>query len=174
MASGVYAHDGANELSPTVQGVTPRVYVPNSASNTVDVIDQRTFKIVAHYHVGLLPQHVTPSYDLKTLWVDNDEGNSLTPLSPLTGRPKGKPVRVTDPYNLYFTPDGRFAIVVAEREHRLDFRFAHTMKLHHALVVERLRRQVGVQHQAATPARRPRSDAPTRGPSRSLICTSRR
>ena len=135
VASGVYAHDGANELSPTVQGVTPRVYVPNSASNTVDVIDQRTFKIVAHYHVGLLPQHVTPSYDLKTLWVDNDEGNSLTPLSPLTGRPKGKPVRVSDPYNLYFTPDGRFAIVVAEREHRLDFRFAHTMKLHHALVV---------------------------------------
>jgi YVTN family beta-propeller protein len=111
------------------------VYVPNSASNTVDVIDQRTFKIVAHYRVGLLPQHVTPSYDLKTLWVDNDVGNSLTPVSPITGRPKGSPVPVSDPYNLYFTPGGRFAIVVAEREHRLDFRFAHTMKLHRALVV---------------------------------------
>jgi DNA-binding beta-propeller fold protein YncE len=131
----VYAHDGANDLSPTVRGVPPRVYVPNSASNTVDVIDQRTFKIVAHYAVGLLPQHVTPSYDLKTLWVDNDGGNSLTPVSPTTGRPKGKPVPVSDPYNLYFTPGGRFAIVVAEREHRLDFRFAHTMKLHRALVV---------------------------------------
>ena len=134
-AAGVYAYDGANDLSPTVRGVPPRVYVPNSASNTVDVIDQRTFKIVAHYTVGLLPQHVTPSYDLKTLWVDNDAGNSLTPVSPITGRPKGKPVPVSDPYNLYFTPGGRFAIVVAEREHRLDFRFAHTMKLHRALVV---------------------------------------
>ena len=39
----VYAHDGPNALSPVVSGVTPRVYVPNSASNTVDVIDQRTF-----------------------------------------------------------------------------------------------------------------------------------
>jgi YVTN family beta-propeller protein len=135
LAVNVYAYDNANGLSPVVRNVPPRVYVPNSASNTVDVIDQRTFKIVAHYRVGLLPQHVTPSYDLKTLWVDNDVGNSLTPLSPVTGRPKGKPVRVTDPYNLYFTPDGRYAIVVAEREHRLDFRFAHTMKLHHALVV---------------------------------------
>ena len=134
-AAGVYAYDGANDLSPTVRGVPPRVYVPNSASNTVDVIDQRTFKIVAHYTVGLLPQHVTPSYDLKTLWVDNDAGNSLTPVSPITGRPKGKPVPVSDPYNLYFTPGGRFAIVVAEREHRLDFRFAHTMKLHRALDV---------------------------------------
>jgi YVTN family beta-propeller protein len=134
-AANVYAYDGANDLSPKVRGVPPRVYVPNSASNTVDVIDQRTFKIVAHYPVGRLPQHVTPSYDLKTLWVDNDAGNSLTPVSPITGRPKGKPVSVTDPYNLYFTPGGRFAIVVAEREHRLDFRFAHTMKLHHALTV---------------------------------------
>jgi len=131
----VYAHDGVNGLSPIVRKVPPRVYVPNSASNTVDVIDQRTFKIVAHYPVSLLPQHVTPSYDLKTLWVDNDVGNSLTPLSPITGRPKGKPVPVSDPYNLYFTPGGRYAIVVAEREHRLDFRFAHTMKLHRALRV---------------------------------------
>jgi YVTN family beta-propeller protein len=135
LALNVYAYDNTNDLSPAVRNVPPRVYVPNSASNTVDVIDQRTFKIVAHYAVGLLPQHVTPSYDLKTLWVDNDVGNSLTPVSPITGRPKGKPVRVSDPYNLYFTPNGRYAIVVAEREGRLDFRFAHTMKLHHALVV---------------------------------------
>jgi YVTN family beta-propeller protein len=135
VAANVYAYDGANDLSPKVRGVPRRVYVPNSASNTVDVIDQRTFKIIAHYSVGRLPQHVTPSYDLKTLWVDNDAGNSLTPLSPITGRPKGKPVPVTDPYNLYFTPSGRFAIVVAERVHRLDFRFAHTMRLHRALTV---------------------------------------
>jgi hypothetical protein len=115
----VYAHDRANALSPAVRGA-PRVYVPNSAGNTVDVIDQRTFKIVAHYPVGRLPQHVTPSYDLKTLWVDNDEGNSLTPVSPITGRPKGRPVPVADAYNLYFTPSGRYAIVVAERNGRLD------------------------------------------------------
>ena len=135
LAVNVYAYDNANGLSPAVRNVPPRVYVPNSASNTVDVIDQRTFKIVAHYRVGLLPQHVTPSYDLKTLWVDNDVGNSLTPLSPITGRPKGKPIPVKDPYNLYFTPNGRYAIVVAERLQRLDFRDAHTMKLHHALAV---------------------------------------
>ena len=135
LSVNVYAHDGPNALSSVVRSVPPRVYVPNSASNSVDVIDQRTFKIVGHYRVGLLPQHVTPSYDLKTLWVDNDVGNSLTPLSPITGRPKGRPVHVSDPYNLYFTPDGRYAIVVAEREHRLDFRLAHSMRLHHALVV---------------------------------------
>ena len=57
----------------------------------------------------------------QTLYVDNDLGNSLTPIDPRTGRP-GTPIPVEDPYNLYFTPDGRFAIVVAERLQRLDFR----------------------------------------------------
>jgi len=34
-----------------------------------------------------------------------------------------------DPYNLYFSPDGRYAIVVAERLQRLDFRNPATMRL---------------------------------------------
>jgi YVTN family beta-propeller protein len=130
----VYAADRPGRLSPAVRGVPSRVYVPNSESNSVSVIDPRTYKVTATFPVGALPQHVTPSYDLKTLWVDNDQGNSLTPIDPRSGRP-GKPVAVTDPYNLYFTPNGRYAIVVAERLQRLDFRGAHTMRLHHSLRV---------------------------------------
>jgi DNA-binding beta-propeller fold protein YncE len=36
---------------------------------------------------------------------------------------------------MYYTPDGRYAIVVAERLSRLDFRFPHTFRLHHSLDV---------------------------------------
>ncbi len=130
----VYAADRAGRLSPVVRDFPPRVYVPNSESNTVDVIDPRTYKIVDHFRVGKLPQHVVPSWDLKTLWVANDLGNSLTPIDPKSGK-HGKAVPVDDPYNLYFTPDGRYAIVVCERLRRLDFRDAHTMKLKHSLAV---------------------------------------
>ena len=130
----VYAADAANNLSPVVRADRPLVYVPNSQSNTVDEIDQRTFKVVRHFAVGALPQHVTPSYDLKTLYVLNDMGNSLTPINPRTGAP-GREIPVDDPYNLYFTPDGRFAIVVAERLSRLDFRTPHTFRLRHSLHV---------------------------------------
>ena len=130
----VYAADRPGMLSPVVRHFPERVYVPNSESDTVSVIDPRSFKVIDEFPVGALPQHVTPSYDLKTLWVDNDEGNSLTPIDPATGKP-GKPVPVTDPYNLYFTPDGRYAIVVAERMERLDFRDPQTMRLHHSLKV---------------------------------------
>ena len=133
-AHDVYAADRPGMLSPVVRGFPSRVYVPNSKSNTVSVIDPNTYRVIDQFPVGALPQHVTPSYDLRTLWVDNDEGNSLTPIDPATGQP-GKPVPVEDPYNLYFTPDGRYAIVVAERMRRLDFRDPHTMKLHHSLPV---------------------------------------
>ena len=130
----LYAADRPGQLSPVTRGFRPLVYVPNSDSATVDVIDPRTYRIVEHLKVGQLPQHVTPSWDLRTLWVDNDGGNSLTPIDPRSGR-SGRPVPVTDPYNLYFTPNGRSAIVVAERLRRLDFRDPHSMRLHHSLPV---------------------------------------
>lgn len=130
----VYAADHHGHLSPAVAGDPARVYVPDTKSDNVDVIDQRTFKVIRTIPVGHLPQHVTPSWDLKTLWVSNDEGNSLTAISPRTSRPL-RTVPVRDPYNLYFTPDGRRAIVVAEALHRLDFRDPHTMALRKSVPV---------------------------------------
>ena len=138
----VYAADRPGLLSPIVRNDPPRVYVPNSQSNTVDVIDQRTAKVVDHFAVGALPQHVTPSWDLRTLWVTDDTGNSLTPIDPRTGR-HGRPVPVSDPYNLYFTADGSRAIVVAEAHRELDFRTPHAMRLTKAL---RLAQCAGVDH----------------------------
>jgi YVTN family beta-propeller protein len=105
------------------------------------VINQATGAIVGHFAVGGLPQHVVPSWDLKTLYVTNDQGNTLTPIDPATGKP-GAPIPVEDPYNMYFTPNGKYAIVVAERLHRLDFRDPHTFTLVHSLPVP----CVGVDH----------------------------
>jgi YVTN family beta-propeller protein len=127
-SSDIYAADHAGNLSPVVRDFPSRVYVPNSISNTVDIIDPATYKIVGHFPVGKQPQHVVPSWDLRKLWVLNDMGDSLTAIDPKTGR-KGETVPVDDPYNMYYTPDGKFAIVVAEARQRLDFRDAQTMKL---------------------------------------------
>ena len=142
----VYAAERPGRLAPWVRGDPARVYVPNSQAGTVDVIDQLTAKVVDRVAVGALPQHVTPSWDLRRLWVTNDRGNSLTPIDPRTGRP-GRPVAVDDPYNLYFTADGRRAIVVAEARRRLDFRDPRTMRLEHALPVPSC---AGVDHMDLT------------------------
>jgi DNA-binding beta-propeller fold protein YncE len=138
----VYAADRANRLASTVRRDPARVYVPNSRSNTVDVISQPAGRVVDHFAVGALPQHVTPAWDLRTLWVTNDRGNSLTPIDPRTGR-HGAAVRVRDPYNLYFTADGRRAIVVAEAHRALDFREPHTMRLRHSLSIPQC---AGIDH----------------------------
>ncbi|HEX6471420.1 MAG TPA: hypothetical protein VF069_20125 [Streptosporangiaceae bacterium] len=132
--SDVYAYDRPGMLSPVVRDYPARVYVPDSTSNDVIVIDQRTFRRIARFPVGVLPQHVVPSWDLRTLWVNDDESNDLVPINPRTGR-RGRAVPVTDPYNLYFTMDGRYAVVMAEKLNRIDFRDAHTMKAVHSVQV---------------------------------------
>jgi DNA-binding beta-propeller fold protein YncE len=127
--TNVYAATAAGMLSPAVAGVPFRIYVPNSDAGTLDVVDPGTARVVDHYAVGRNPQHVVPSWDLSTLYVANDQSNTLTPLDPRTGKPSAAPIPVEDPYNLYFTPDGSQAIVVAEARRRLDFRDAHSFAL---------------------------------------------
>src|SRR3954468_20050858 len=92
----VYAADRPGRLIPRMRSIRPRVYVPNTVSDRVDVIDPRTYRIVRRFSVGREPQHVVPSYDMRTLWVNNDLGNSLTAINPRTGR-RGRTVSVTDP-----------------------------------------------------------------------------
>jgi YVTN family beta-propeller protein len=132
----LYSETGANRLSPAVAGALERVYVPNRSANTVSVIDPATLKVVKTFPVGINPQHVVPSWDLKTLWVANNaEGRtdgSLTPVDPLTGKP-GAQVMVDDPYNMYWSPDGQYAIVVAEAYKRLDFRDPRTMEMKYSI-----------------------------------------
>jgi YVTN family beta-propeller protein len=127
-AKDIYAADRPNALSPVVANFPERVYVPNHTSNTLSEIDPTTYKVIATYKMKRGPQHVVPSWDLKTLWVNNNEGNYLTPIDPKTGIP-GKPVYVHDPYNLYFTPNGKYAIVMAEADKELVFRDPHTMAI---------------------------------------------
>ena len=139
--TNVYAATGPAHLSAAVTGDRRLVYVPNGRSNTLTVIDERTHRVLRTVAVGRQPEHVVPSYDLRTLWVTSDAGNSLARIDPRTGRVTAT-VHVRDPYNLYFTPDGRYALVVAERMQRLDFRDPQTMALRHTMAV----RCPGIDH----------------------------
>jgi YVTN family beta-propeller protein len=136
--TNLYSETRADKLSPAVANALPRIYVPNRQGNDVTVIDPATMKVVDRFEVGIHPQHVVPSWDLKTLWVTNNaEGRpdgSLTPIDPATGKP-GQTIMIDDPYNMYFSPDGKSAIVVAEALKRLDFRDPRTMALQGSLDV---------------------------------------
>ncbi|MBV1833036.1 YncE family protein [Komagataeibacter pomaceti] len=142
----IYTETTSDHIAPEVAQDPPRIYVPNLRSNNVYVIDPQTYKVVNRFRVGKSPQHVVPSWDLRTLWVTNNaEGTTngtLTPIDPRTTLP-GPEVAVDDPYNMYFTPDGKSAITVAEARERLDFRDPHTMQLQTSVSVPRCK---GVNH----------------------------
>jgi len=129
--AGVYAADGANMLVAATKNVPPRIYVPNHGAGTISVIDPATMKVIDTFPSAPGTQHVVPSWDLSTLYAANDEGGySLTPIDPHTGRRAGPNIPVSDPYNMYFTPDGGYAIVIEEAERKLTFRDPHTWRIH--------------------------------------------
>ena len=130
-ASNVYSEAGANMLSPVVAGARRLVYVPSplqGGSGTVDIIDQDTMEVVDGFIAGGIAQHVVPSWDLTTLYVNASAANRLVPIDPVTGKP-GNPIPVERPYNLYFLPDGTRALVQNEHNNRLDYYDATTWKL---------------------------------------------
>ncbi len=132
----VYAAAGPNMLSPAIAADPAYVYVPNSRSNTVSVIDQHSMRVIATFPGGHEPQHIVPSYDLTTLYVTADipGAGSITPIDPRTAKP-GQQIPIDDVYNMYFTPNGRYAIAVQEEYTRLAFYDPHTWKLHDTVTV---------------------------------------
>lgn len=121
LPGGVYAADAAGMVSPAIAGEPQYLYVPDSdpaGPGVTWVIDQSTHQIVRTLPTGMLSQHVTPSYDLTKLYVEASESNHLAEVDPSTGRMTGT-AATERPYNLYFTPDGKHAIVMDEQHQEI-------------------------------------------------------
>ncbi|MEZ5142260.1 MAG: YncE family protein [Acidimicrobiales bacterium] len=125
----VYGEIRAGNRNPNTAGARFLVYVPHEVSGTTMVIDPTTDRIIDTFPTGAESQHVVPSWDMSTLYAIASRGDQVTPIDPRTGK-AGKPLKVEDPYNLYFTPDGAEAIVVEEGNQRFTFRDAKTFEPH--------------------------------------------
>lgn len=110
---GVYAGTVGGEIDPSIADLPHRVYVPNELSNDIAVIDPETFEVIGRFAAGAAPEHVSPDWDLSTLYVSNMNGAALTVIDPKT-ETSIDTMQVPFPYNLFFTPDGSKAIVVAD------------------------------------------------------------
>jgi DNA-binding beta-propeller fold protein YncE len=146
-AENIYSEATADHFSQTTRGALSRIYVPDVKSGDVYVIDPTKMRVIGRFAAGRHPQHVVPSYDLRTLWVAGSAApgrgpGALMPIDPRTSIP-GTLIKVPDAYNLYFTPDGRSAVIVAEEDRRLDFRDAHTMAFQQTVHVPECR---GINH----------------------------
>jgi YVTN family beta-propeller protein len=131
----VYSHTFAGMLTAVTRRARYLIYVPDSEGNGVYVINPKSYRVIEYLQTGMMAQHVVPAWNLRTLYATNDEGNSLTPINPHTGKRAGPNIPVADPYNMYFTPDGRHAIVVEEARQTLAFRNPRTFALQKTLPV---------------------------------------
>lgn len=112
-SGGVYSGTVGGVVDPRIADLPHRVYVPNELSNDVAVIDPETFEVIGRFAVGFAPEHVSPDWDLSALYVNNMNNATMTKVDPLTEEPI-ETMQVPFPYNLFFTPDGTKAIVVAD------------------------------------------------------------
>jgi YVTN family beta-propeller protein len=121
----IYAATHGGMLSAAVRGLPRRVYVPDTRGASVDVLDPKTYRVLRRIPVGRAPQQVVPAWDLKTLWVT--ERGGLVPINPRTGT-AGRRVPVTAPSDLYFSVDGREALLLDSRHGRIEIRDPDTMR----------------------------------------------
>lgn len=131
----IYANANVGMFTSISRKALHRVYVPNTVDNTVSVIDPNSYQVINTLVTAKDPQHIVPAYDFKTLWILNDKGNVVTPINPNNGK-IGKKIPVNNPYNLYFTHNGLFAIIINDIQKRFDFRDPNTMSLFESVPVE--------------------------------------
>ena len=128
IGNDVYSQDRAGMLAPQVRHDPAYLYVPDSQGSTVTVIDQRTRKVVRVIPTGYLQP-------ARRAVVRPEDARTRTPAWPTSWSPStrrrhvaGGPIAMPRPYNLYFTPDGRTAVVMIEQYDTIRFADAHTFR----------------------------------------------
>ncbi len=128
----IYSETHPSNLMPQVRNLPQRIYIPHTRSNTVWVYDIAKKEFIEKFRVGrgrnVEPQHVVPSWNMKRLFATNDLNNTLAEIDIQTGKLL-KIHKVADPYNMYYTPDGKYMVVMAERLRRIDLRDPETLEL---------------------------------------------
>lgn len=110
-------------IAMTAHALQPgeRVIVLNSGDGTVSIIDRATRKVVDTYPVGKEPHHLMSVLNKDDeLVVANAASNDLVFLNPLTGEVKRRLARISDPYQVGYSPDGKWFVSVSLRLDRVD------------------------------------------------------
>ena len=108
--------------SPSAPALLPNevAVILNSAEGTVSLIDRKTYEVVKRYPIGKEPHHLMITPDDKELIVANASSNELVFLDPVTGIENHRLKRISDPYQLGFTPNKKWFLSISLRLDRVD------------------------------------------------------
>lgn len=100
--------------------VPPPIFVLNSQSASVSVIDPVTWKETQRFHTGKEPHHLYLTPDEKSLVIANALGDSLLFVDPKTAAVQRTLRGILDPYHLRFSPDMKWLVIVGNRLNHVD------------------------------------------------------
>lgn len=106
------------------------VFVMNSGAASISLIDMSTERVLRRIPVLREPHHWALTPDRRSLVVGDSSGNSLFFLNPRTGAVQ-KRITVADPYQLGFSPNGRYFTVNGLARNQIDIYDAASMNLLH-------------------------------------------
>lgn len=115
-------------LAHAASATPPLCMVLNSGGATVSMIDMTTRKVLRDVPTYREPSHWALTPDHKKLLIADASGNALFFLDPVTGAELGHKL-VPDPYQLWFSPDGRYLAVNCLRLNHVDVYHADTLTL---------------------------------------------
>ena len=105
-------------------------FVINSNDASLSLLDVDTHQEVRRVPMLREPHHMALTPDHKSLVVGDTAGNTLFFLDPRTGAVQ-RQATVSDPYQLQYSPDGRYLTIAGLARAQIDIYDAATLKLLH-------------------------------------------
>jgi DNA-binding beta-propeller fold protein YncE len=123
---------GAYVLALALPAATPAradlVYVLNSTDPSIVKIDSRSGEEVRRIESLREVHHLVLSPDRKELLIADSAGNEILYVEPATGTVLRRE-RISNPYHLDFTPDGRLLVIASLRRGQVDIYDANGLRL---------------------------------------------
>ena len=92
----------------------------NSADGTISLIDTETYAVIGKANVCKEPHHLMPTPDDKSVIVACAAANQLVFFDPQTGQEQKRIRNISDPYQLGYSPNGKWFVATSLRLDRVD------------------------------------------------------
>lgn len=113
------------------EAVAATAIVLNSDDNSLSVIDG-SYRETSRVTLGRSPHHLIPTPDGRTLIIAMSASNELVLIDRATGTEKQR-MAASDPYQIGFSPDGKWFVAASLRLDRIDIYNAQTYEVVHRL-----------------------------------------
>lgn len=117
-------------LAPCLGRAAGIAFVINSNDASISLLDVDTRRELRRVPMLREPHHMALTPDHKSLVVGDTAGNTLFFLDPHSGAIQ-RQVTISDPYQLQYSPDGRYLTIAGLARAQIDIYDAATLKLLH-------------------------------------------